>query len=133
MKIRALVAAFALATTLSGCSLFGVSPEDSEQAREKAEHAVSVAKFFVETASIVINKIDERCQAEPASPLCSKPEIIAAVVLAHDSLSARLVDLQALVDAGSTDAEQMAGAIDLVFAAIDDVTDILAAINASNG
>jgi hypothetical protein len=132
MKKLLTALAFAALLPITGCSLFGVSPEDSEEARVKVERVVTVAQFFVATAGIAIDKISEGCTEKPDSPLCGKPEVIAGLIMAHDALSARLVDLQVLVDAGSTDAEQLAGAIDLVFAAVQDVTNILNAINAAD-
>lgn len=129
MKKFLLVPLFAL--SLSGCSLFGVSPEDSEAARQKAEAAVAVAELAVGFANVGAQRYALLPDCGGTAVICKDPKIAAALTGGMTKLSARLADVRGALAAGLNDGERLALITDALVRAAEDVNGIVEQMNAA--
>lgn len=126
MKKFLLAPLFAL--SLSGCGLFGVSPEDSEAARSKAERIVVVAELATSFANVAAVKYAALPPCGGAFMVCQKPNVAAALTDAAASLSARLADVRAALASGLDDGARFALITDALAKAAEDLNRILAQV-----
>lgn len=129
MKRILLIPLFTL--SLSGCSLFGVSPEDSEQARQRAEAAVAVGEIAVGFATVGATKYARLPDCGGTAVICKDPQIAAALQAGMASLSARLADVRAALAEGLNDGERLALITDALVRAADDVNALVENMNAT--
>lgn len=127
MKKLCLIPLFAL--SLSGCSLFGVSPEDSEQARQRAEAAVAVGEIAVGFATVGANKYAALPDCGGTAVICKDPKLATALQSGMASLTARLSDVRAALAEGLNDGERLALITDALVRAADDVNNLVTQMN----
>ena len=122
----------ALSIGLSGCALFGVDPDEAEEARARAENAVAIAELATGFANIAVTKYAALPDCGGDATVCKDPAVALALTESVDALGKRLTDVRLALAAGLNDGERLALLTDAVLAAANDVNRIVEAIKQVN-
>lgn len=124
MNIRAL--AFALLLPLTGCPLFGVSPEDAEAARTRAENALVIGELALGFVQIGAAKYAALPDCGGAVAICKDPKVSLALSDGTAALAATLGQIRAALASDKTEAQRLAEITDALVSAAEKVNAIVA-------
>jgi hypothetical protein len=133
MKFSRIACALTLALSLSGCGLFGITPEQAEPTRAKLEQAVTFARGVLTFAKMGAVAYSQLPPCGGTVVVCADPAKAALALEGVAALDARLMDAEAALKQGIDDATRAGILLAAIQNAVNDVNRILDQIKGTPG